>query len=60
MKSRTPTFSQSAKIRLIQLGISVTELAERVGSNRTNTSLVIHQSRRLPKLEAKIRKELGL
>ncbi len=60
MRPRTPTFSQSAKIRMIELGISVTELAARVGSNRTNTSLVIHQSRSMPKLEKKIRKALGL
>lgn len=45
---------------MIQYGLSVTRLANRVGANRTNVSLVIHARRAMPRLETKIRKELGL
>ena len=62
MPKRNPkqNFSQSAKIRLVELQMTVTGLAKKVGANRTNVSLVIHQRRHKPKLEAKIRRELDL
>ena len=54
------SFSQSAKIRLIERDLTISALAKKLRKNRTNVSLVINQRRRLPKLELEIRKELDL
>lgn len=54
-------FPVAAKTRLIHRGMSVTALAEKIRKNRATVSLVINQhSRKFPKVEAAIRKELGL
>ena len=60
MKTRTQTFGQSVKIRLIERHESVTALAGRLGLPRNSVSLAIHGRRRLPRIERRIREELGL
>jgi hypothetical protein len=61
MTKETQSFSESAKIRLIQRGMTVTALAAKIKKSRTNVSLVIHGRRyQMPKVEAAVRKELGL
>jgi hypothetical protein len=52
--------SQSSRIRLILRGQSITALAGKLGFDRASVSLTIHGRRRMPKVEAAIRKELGL
>lgn len=60
MKTRKQSFWQSAKIRLIERGESITALAMRIGYPRNTVSLAIHERRHMPKVELAIRKELGL
>jgi hypothetical protein len=60
IKPIKPSFSKSAKIRLIEREMTVGQLAEKIGFNRWNVSLTIHQRRRFPRIEAAIRKELDL
>lgn len=60
MKPRNQSFSLRVKIRLLERNDTVKALAARVGFDRASCSLVIHQRRRMPRVEAAIRKELGL
>ena len=53
-------FSQSAKIRLIERGQTITEIAKKLGYDRASVSLVIHQRRKMSGLENDLRKELGI
>lgn len=57
---RMHSFGQSAKIRLIQRGLSVKALADLIGRPRNSVSLVIHGRRSIPTVEAEVRKELGV
>lgn len=60
MKTRKQTFWESAKIRLIKRRQSIQALADHLGFDRASVSLVIHGRRRMPGVEAAVRKELGL
>lgn len=60
MKSQPQTFKTIVKKRLIDLGLSTTGLAKRIGKERNTVSIAInHESMFLP-TKALIRKELGL
>lgn len=52
--------SIAARKRLLDRGQSVTDFAESIGEKRNSVSLVIHGRRRMPGVEAAVRKELGL
>lgn len=61
MKRKQPeTFSVTVRKRLLERGQSILGFSEELGYPRNSVSLVIHQRRRMPKVEAAIRKELGL
>lgn len=60
MRTQKQSFGQSAKIRLIQRGLSVTGLANLIGRPRNSVSLVIHERRRIPAVQKAVREELGL
>lgn len=60
MKLLNQSFSFRVKTRLLERGDSVAALARRLRFDRASCSLVIHQRRRMPRVEAAIRKELGL
>lgn len=60
MTVRNQKFYESAKIRLIQRGQSITALALNLGFDRASVSLVIHGRRKMPGVERAVRKELGL
>lgn len=59
-KPAKQSFSQSAKIRLIERDLTISALARKLRRNRTNVGLCINERRRLPKLKAEISKELDL
>jgi len=60
MKTKTQSFSHSAKIQLIYRGMSVSGLARTLGFDRASVSLVIHGRRKMPRVEAAVRKALAL
>ena len=53
-------FSEQCQIRLLERNDTVKAPATRVGFDRASCSLVIHQRRRMPRVEAAIKKDLGL
>ncbi len=60
MKPQPQNFKTLVKKRLIDLGMTTTRLAERIGKERNTVSIAInHDSMFLP-TKALIRKELGL
>lgn len=58
--SKKQTFYLRAKIRLLERGQTISDLARMLGFDRASISLVIHGRRRMPGVEAEVRRELGL
>ncbi len=53
-------FTVRAKVRLVELGWSVTELARRVSRSRTAVSIAINHPTMFPRIQQLIKGELGL
>jgi plasmid maintenance system antidote protein VapI len=60
MNAKKQSLSRSAKVQLIYRGQSVTSLAMALGFDRSSVSLVIHGRRKMPRVEAAVRKALDL
>lgn len=58
--AQAPSFRVAAKTRLIELGVSVTELAHRLGLARNTVSIAINHETMMPSVKERIRKELNL
>lgn len=54
------SFKRTVKFRLLDLGLSVTDLSRRIRRSRTATSGAINHATRHPAMKLLIRKELGL
>lgn len=60
-KAQEPSSLKKAiKLRMVELDISVTDLAKRIKRSRTATSGAINHATRHPAMKQLIRKELGL
>jgi DNA-binding Xre family transcriptional regulator len=53
-------FAIQAKVKLLQRGWTVTELAKRVGRSRNAVSIALHHSTMFPLVRERIKEELGL
>lgn len=54
------SFKLTVEHRLVDLGLSVTELARRIKKSRPAVSTAIHHESMFPAVKTLIRKELGL
>jgi hypothetical protein len=52
--------AKAVKVRLIELDLTVTELAKRLGLARNTVSLAINQATMLSRVKARIRRELRM
>lgn len=59
-EAQAPTFRTQVKLRLVELNLSVSELARRLGLARNTVSLAINHETMFPTVKERISKELGL